>query len=279
MLGLQARIDVELPLELDAAVLQVAQVGNVIVRETEGNHGVRIGGADVVDDHRVAGGVGRHALVIHDLDRRLRRLDEAAHRVRLGAGEVVRGIQQGDAFDAELDAIGGEEVGDVFRPDGGHRVGHQHDVGIVLAKERRAGAGLVDQQHLVLARDRHRHRGQRRTRVGHQDVDLVLGDELVVERRRGRGVALVVVGDEFDRDLLVVGLDEHAALGVLLVDPELQALVHRHRDRGESAGGRVERADLDFCGRAGRTGGAGEDCEKCDEQCYGQLAYHDAPPN
>ena len=159
-----------------------------------------------------------------------------------------------------------------------HRVGHQHDIRIVLGEKRCAGAGLVDQQHLVLARDRHCHRGQRRTRVRHQDVDLVLRDELVVERRRGRCVALVVVGDEFDRNLLVVGFDEHAALGVLLVDPELQALMHRHRDRGESAGGRIERADLDFGGRAGCAGGAGEDCKKDDKECNAQLANHDIPP-
>ena len=35
----------------------------------------------------------------------------------------------------------------------------------------------------------------------------VLGDELVVERRGGRGVALVVIGDELEGDLLVKGFD------------------------------------------------------------------------
>ena len=139
-----------------------------------------------------------------------------------------------------------DEIGDRLRPDRRDRIGHQRDVGIVLGEEARAGAGLVEQEHLVVARDRHGRRRQHRAGIGDQQVDLVLGDELVVERRGGRGVALVVIGDELDRDLLVERLDVDAALGVLLVDPEFQRAVHRHRDRGEASGRRIERADLDL---------------------------------
>jgi hypothetical protein len=70
------------------------------------------------------------------------------------------------------------------------------------------------------------------TGIRDQDIDLVLRDQLIVERRGGRGVALVVIGDELDRDFLVVGLHVNAAFGILLLDPKLQSVVNGHRDRG-----------------------------------------------
>ncbi len=78
----------------------------------------------------------------------------------------------------------------------------------------------------MVVRDGDGRRGQHRARVGDQDVDLVLGDELVVERRGSRRVALVVVGHQLDRDFLVEGLYIDAALGVLLLDPDLERAVH-----------------------------------------------------
>jgi len=109
-------------------------------------------------------------------------------------------------------------------------VGHHMSVGA----DEKTGAGLVEQEHLVVARDSHRRRRQHRAGISDEKVDLVLGNELVVERRRGRGVALIVIGDELDRDLLVERLDVNAALGVLLVGPEFQRAVHGHRDRCEA---------------------------------------------
>jgi hypothetical protein len=85
-----------------------------------------------------------------------------------------------------------------------------------------AGAGLVDQEHFVVAGDRHRDRGEHRSGIRDQDVDLVLGNELIVERGRGRGVALIVIGDELERNFLVEGFDVGAAFRVLLIDPELE---------------------------------------------------------
>ena len=72
----------------------------------------------------------------------------------------------------------------------------QRDPRIVLGEEGSARARLVDQEHLVVAGDRHGDGRQHRTRIGDEYVDLVLRDELVVERRGGRRIALVVVGDE-----------------------------------------------------------------------------------
>ena len=164
------------------------------------NHRVRIGVVDVVDDDGVVGGLGRNALIVDDLDRRAGILDELAERVGLGAGEFVGRVEDGDLLDAEARPIMRDEVGDRLRPDGRDRIGHQRDVGIVLGEEAGAGAGLVEQEHLVVARDRDRRRRQHRAGIGDQEVDLVLRDELVVERGGGRGVALVVIGDELDRE-------------------------------------------------------------------------------
>ena len=106
----------------------------------------------------------------------------------------------------------------------------------------------------MVARDRHGRRGQHRTGIGDQQIDLILGDQLIIQRGRGRGVALVVIGDELDRDLLVERLHIDAALGIFLLDPELQRAVDRHRNRGEAPGRRIERADLDFGRRVGSKG-------------------------
>ena len=199
------------------------------------NHRIRIGVVDVVDDDGVVGGLGRNALIVDDLDRRAGILDEFAEGVGLGAGEFVGRIEDGDLLDAEARAVMRDEVGDRLRPDRRDRIGHQRDIGIVLGEEAGAGAGLVEQEHLVVARDRHRRRGQHRTGIGDQQIDLVLGDQLIVERGGGRGVALVVIGDKLDGNLLVERLHVDAAIGIFLVGPELQRAVNRHRNRGDSA--------------------------------------------
>ena len=106
----------------------------------------------------------------------------------------------------------------------------------------------------MVARDRNGRRGEHRAGIGDQKVNLVLGDELVIERRGGRRVALVVIGDELDRKLLVEGFHIDAALGVLLLRPELERAIDRHGDRGVTARGSIERADLEFGGRIRREG-------------------------
>ena len=235
-LGFKPSIDREQHLELDADVLNVAQEGDVVRRVAEMDHRVRVGVVDVVDDDGVVRGLGRDALVIDDLDRRAGVFHEFAEGVGLRARELVGRIENGDLLDAERGPVMGDEIGDRLGPNGRDRVSHQRDVGIVLGEEARAGAGLVEQEHLVVARDRNRGRRQHRAGIGDQEVDLVLGDELVIERGRGRGVALVVIGDELDRDFLVERLHIDAAVGVLLLDPELERAVNRHRDRGIAPG-------------------------------------------
>src|SRR4029077_8093467 len=107
-----------------------------------------------------------------------------------------------DFLDSQARPVVGNEISHWFRPDGGDRIGHQRDIWVVLGEEAGAGSGLVEQKHLVVARNRHRRRGQYRTGIGNQEVDLVLGDKLVIERRSGRGIALIIVSDELDRELL-----------------------------------------------------------------------------
>jgi hypothetical protein len=174
--------------------------------------------------------------------------------MNLRAGELVGRIQDRDALDAKRGAVLGQKVRDRLRPNGRDRVRHQRDVRIVLGEEAAAGAGLVEQEHLVVAGDGHRRRGQHRAGIGHEQIDLVLGDELIVERRGGRGVALVVIGDQLDRDFLVERLHVDAALGVFLLNPEFQSGMNRHRDRGIAAGRSVERSELDFRWRIGGRG-------------------------
>ena len=96
--------------------------------------------------------------------------------------------------------------------DGGERVEHgvrervrriepSDQVGncLLVLGEARDAERVMD-QHLVVAL-RHAHRRQDRAgRVrAHQQIDLVDGDELLVERAREVGLRLVVLDDPFDR--------------------------------------------------------------------------------
>ena len=257
-LGLETGIDAEQHLELDADVLNVAQECDIVRRVTEVNHRVRIGVVDVVDDHGVVRGFRRDALIVDDLDRRAGILDEFAERVGLRAGEFVGRIENRDLLDAEAGAVMRNEVRHRLWPHGRNRIGHQRDVGIVLGEEAGAGAGLVEQEHLAVARDRHRRRRQHRTGIGDQKVHLVLRDELIIEGGSRRGIALVVIGDELDRDFLVERLHIGAAVGILLIDPELERAENRHRDRRIAPRRGVESADLDFGRRIGGKGLCGQ---------------------
>lgn len=80
----------------------------------------------------------------------------------------------------------------------------------------------LNQQHLVIVRQWHSDSSQHRARIRNQDVNFVLGDQLVVQRTCGRRIALVIAGNQFDRDFFVEGFDENATAGILLFNPELQ---------------------------------------------------------
>ena len=154
-----------------------------------------------------------------------------------------------------------------MRPDGRNRVGHQRDIGVVVGEERGAGAGHVEQELLVLLGDRHADGGQHRTGIGDQQIDVVLGDELVVQRGGGGGAALVVIGDQLDGDLLAERFHLGPACGVDLVHPQLERVEHRHGDAGVGTGAGIERADLDLGGGRGlgvcRTGGGSAQQSQC----------------
>jgi hypothetical protein len=72
--------------------------------------------------------------------------------------------------------------------------------------------------------------------------------------------ALIVIGDELEGDLAVKRFDVDAALRVLLVDPQLQPVMHRHGDAGEAARGCIERAELDLSGRVASSSGKARWC-------------------
>ncbi len=95
-------------------------------------------------------------------------------------------------------------------------------------------------QHLVVAL-RHTHRGEDRAgRVrAHQEVDLVHGDQLLVERAREVGLGLVVLDDPFD-----LAAEQSAAL-VELLDVDLAHHFVNEAGGGERPGERQRAADAD----------------------------------
>ena len=96
----------------------------------------------------------------------------------------------------------------------------------VVLGEARDAERVVDEHLVVALRDAHR-RQDRAGRVRpHQQVDLVDGDELLVERAREVGLRLVVLDDPLDRPA------EQAAALVELLDVDLaDELVDERRSR------------------------------------------------
>ncbi len=102
---------------------------------------------------------------------------------------------------------------------------------------------MVDEELVVALRDRHRGEDRARRVRAHQQIDLVDGDELLVERAREVGLRLVVADDPLD------GPAEETVLRVQLVDVDLaDDLVHLP-GRGERAGERERAADADRLAR------------------------------
>ena len=103
-----------------------------------------------------------------------------------------------------------------------------------------------DDEHLVLL---HHDRHGRRDHVGgvaaDDEIDLVDVEQLGVDARHGRGIALVVVEDELDRT------PEQTALGVDFLFPDLHAEQRLLAVGGERAGQRHAEADRDRLARLG----------------------------
>ena len=126
--------------------------------------------------------------------------------------------------------------GTVFARIGAERP--RRELALVL-RHRRDAERMVDEHLVVALRDAHR----RQDRAGgvrpHQQVDLVGGDQLLVERAREVGLRLVVLDDPLD-----LPAEQPAAL-VQLLDVDLaDDLVHEARG-GERPGQRQRAADPD----------------------------------
>ena len=73
--------------ELVAGVLKIPEKSDVVADVHEHDNRIRVGVLDIVDQHRIIGGVGRNTLVTDDLQVRIFGLDERADGVGLRAGE------------------------------------------------------------------------------------------------------------------------------------------------------------------------------------------------
>ncbi len=266
----------EQELELRLVVAERAQERQLVCRVAEFQHGVGFRRRHVVDEDGVVARGLRHAAVEDELEFR-RLLHRVAHGGRLEGGVVRRHVKQGDRLDAELRHFL-DEVGDGLRVAVSRRERQQHDVRVVGAEEVRARSGDVPQKHLVGAGDRYRSRGHDRGRIGQQDVDLVLGDELVGEVAGERRGTLVVVRDQPDRDALVEALDEDAALLVEPVGPPFERDVEGHRGARHGAGAGIERTDPDLRRRVGRADRRGLERDRGEAERARRQPPPGAPP-
>ncbi len=105
----------------------------------------------------------------------------------------------------------------------------------------------ADGELLVFNNNRHRRRGHVGGVRPEQQIDFVDVDELVVDTRHVRWIALIVVDNEFHRAA------EEAALGVDVVAPQLKRKQKLFAVLRYPAGHRQAEADLDrFSRRSGR---------------------------
>src|ERR1019366_1262400 len=75
-LGFETGIDAEEKLQFDAAVLDIAQKGDVVRCVTKFDDGIGIRRADIVQQDSIVRRFGRNALVVDDFDYGIRVLDE-----------------------------------------------------------------------------------------------------------------------------------------------------------------------------------------------------------
>ncbi len=217
---------------------------------------IRIGGVDGAHDRREIERARRIAAIVDDLEAHLECV--VARPVGRLLGEV--GIGADDRHGAELLRLGDLEVATRELV---HGVGASGKHGEIV----RVVEGLVDRereqthQH-VIARDHDRHRGYREIGAvaGQRQIDLVDVEQLGVDARHQRGVALVVVVDELDRT------PDEAALGVDVLLPHLIGGEDRLAVGGKPAGERHREADLDRVGRVHRRSHAGERERRNDHQ-------------
>ena len=74
---------------------------------------------------------------------------------------------------------------------------------------------------------------------------MILGDKLIVKCRCRGGGALVVIGDNLHRNLLIIGFHEDAAVSVHFLGPVLQPSYWPFGADGEITSAGVERSNLD----------------------------------
>ena len=197
---------------------------------------IRIGVLDARGDRSE---IARAELVLEieqDLEPALGRDVARAGGLELGRRELARDDRH------RLRRVGGGGHG--VEDDGRHRLvrlgpeGRRRELHLVLGQVRHAEA-VVNEQLLIALR--HAHRGDDRAgRVGpHQQIDLVDGDQLLVERAGDLGLGLVVQQHPSH------GAAEQAVVPVQLLDVDLGGDLVQERGCGDGPRERERAADPD----------------------------------
>ncbi len=239
--------------------------GDEVAAPERGEHRLRLLGHLRVDERRVVRLAELRPLLVDDRHARLdllQVLDEGLGHV-LAIGVV--GADRGDLGQRPL----GHDLRGAAPFHGGVR-GDAEDVGVELV----GGGELVrlrdgrDEDDLVLLGDDRDRGALRRGERAHEEVDVLLQDQLAGDAHRLVGIALGVAREQLDLAA------EHAALGVQLVHVHLGALERGLAEERARSGEDHGEADLDRL-----LGLGGERRRQGQSEQHGQKAQqHGVPP-
>ena len=209
----------------------------------------------------MSGDVGRVFLIDQDLDAFLVQGRQQEGFDLLGEGQDAGeqrdgahlvGLQHGRQLDAHL-------VGD--------RRGREPDIARLDVAQLGRGGGIADHGEFVFLQYRRDGEMDRRAPGGQKQIDLVVGDQLLVDAHRLGRIRLIVIDDEFDRPLGAADIE--SALGVDLVAPQLIGVELRGRCGREEPGLGDRESDPHRIGGLGRHAGDAE--ARCQEHAGQEL--------
>ena len=205
------------------------------------HHEIGMRGLHLAYDGGKVGHARRKGAVVDDLHPALLRC--VARTLQKGVAELNVGGDDGDGRRLRVERVGDAEER-LHRGVDGVLAYRRHAEIFVVFELRVVGeAEQAHQHHVVLHRDRQRRGDDRRRIAADDEVRVIDVEDLGVDRRHVGRVALVVVVDELHLPA------EQAALGVLVLGPDLHGEQRRLAAAGERARLRHAEADLDRIGR------------------------------